>query len=83
LSFEFNECYMVLTMLFKLAQNYDTRTFWSYIYFIFVFSAVVQKIVSELVRPMRDLNLDHQEYVALKAVMFFNPYNICKLFWDF
>jgi ABC-type transport system involved in Fe-S cluster assembly fused permease/ATPase subunit len=30
-------------------------------------NAVVGRIVSELVRPMRDLNLDTQEYVALKG----------------
>jgi hypothetical protein len=38
---------------------------------------VVRRIVSELVRPIRDLKIDDREYIALKAVLFFNPY-ICK-----
>jgi len=37
-------------------------------------TAVVGRIVLELVRPMRDLSLEPSEYVALKAVLFFNPY---------
>lgn len=41
-------------------------------------NAVVVKIVKELVRPVRELGVQVAEYVALKAVLFFNPYNVGK-----
>ncbi|KAI6207700.1 hypothetical protein M3Y96_00036700 [Aphelenchoides besseyi] len=39
-------------------------------------NAVVSRIIKELVIPLRDLEIDPTESVALKAVLFFNPYNI-------
>ncbi|CAD5210469.1 unnamed protein product [Bursaphelenchus xylophilus] len=38
-------------------------------------NAVVVRIVRELVRPARELGVELSEYIALKAVLFFNPYN--------
>ncbi|XGW21986.1 hypothetical protein V3C99_004723 [Haemonchus contortus] len=37
------------------------------------FSCVVGRIIDELVLPMRRLGVDLCEYVALKAILFFNP----------
>ncbi|CAO4361007.1 unnamed protein product [Caenorhabditis nigoni] len=37
------------------------------------FSCVVGRILAELVNPMRRLDMDLVEYVALKAILFFNP----------
>jgi len=37
---------------------------------------VVARIINELVLPMRELNYDVNDYVALKATLFFNPYSI-------
>lgn len=37
------------------------------------FSCVVGRIIDEIVNPMRRLNMDLIEYVALKAILFFNP----------
>ncbi|KAF1768900.1 hypothetical protein GCK72_000713 [Caenorhabditis remanei] len=37
------------------------------------FSGVVTRIISEIVNPMRRMNMDLIEYVALKAILFFNP----------
>lgn len=36
-------------------------------------SCVVGRIIDELVLPMRRLGVDLYEYVALKAILFFNP----------
>ena len=36
---------------------------------------VVGRIVRELVAPIRDLAIETDEFVALKALLFFNPYN--------
>ena len=35
---------------------------------------VVGRIINELVQPMRELGYDTNDYVALKAAIFFNPY---------
>uniref|UniRef100_A0AC34PXQ2 Uncharacterized protein n=1 Tax=Panagrolaimus sp. JU765 TaxID=591449 RepID=A0AC34PXQ2_9BILA len=37
---------------------------------------VVARIINELVLPMRELAYDTNDYVALKALVFFNPYSI-------
>uniref|UniRef100_A0AC34GPZ8 NR LBD domain-containing protein n=1 Tax=Panagrolaimus sp. ES5 TaxID=591445 RepID=A0AC34GPZ8_9BILA len=37
---------------------------------------VVARIINELVHPMRELSYDTNDYVALKAAIFFNPYSI-------
>uniref|UniRef100_A0A7E4UR32 Nuclear receptor domain-containing protein n=1 Tax=Panagrellus redivivus TaxID=6233 RepID=A0A7E4UR32_PANRE len=37
---------------------------------------VVSRIINELVIPMRELGYDSTDYVALKAIIFFNPYII-------
>jgi hypothetical protein len=39
---------------------------------------VVARIINELVHPMRELGYDTNDYVALKAAIFFNPYSIRK-----
>ncbi|EFO90691.1 CRE-NHR-69 protein [Caenorhabditis remanei] len=36
-------------------------------------NGVVTRIISEIVNPMRRMNMDLIEYVALKAILFFNP----------
>ncbi|CAL2030836.1 hypothetical protein CAEBREN_14643 [Caenorhabditis brenneri] len=36
-------------------------------------NCVVGRIIDEIVNPMRRLNMDLYEYVALKAILFFNP----------
>jgi hypothetical protein len=37
------------------------------------FSGVTQRILDELVAPMNELQIEEEEYVALKAITFFNP----------
>lgn len=37
---------------------------------------VVSRIINELVIPMRELSYDANDYVSLKAAIFFNPYSI-------
>ncbi|CAB3408121.1 unnamed protein product [Caenorhabditis bovis] len=36
-------------------------------------NCVVSRIIDEIVKPMRRLNMDLLEYVAIKAILFFNP----------
>uniref|UniRef100_A0A914CV59 NR LBD domain-containing protein n=1 Tax=Acrobeloides nanus TaxID=290746 RepID=A0A914CV59_9BILA len=36
---------------------------------------VVARIMQEIVTPMKELGIEFLEYVALKAILFFNPYN--------
>jgi len=36
-------------------------------------NCVVSRIIEELVTPMKKLKIDYCEYVALKAILFFNP----------
>lgn len=41
---------------------------------------VANRVLDELVQPFQDIQIDDNEYAALKAIVFFDPGNIKVIF---
>lgn len=41
-------------------------------------SRIASRILDELVRPLREVQIDDSEFACLKAVVFFDPGECCK-----
>ena len=45
---------------------------------------VASRVLDELVKPMRDVGLDEQEFACMKAIVFFDPgepFDIIEILW--